>query len=537
MSKKSNMENQYQGVLRQEKNRQKGIVVLLIILLVLLGTVAVGAGLYFIQTENKDKIYINYMESADKFLLAMNYNEAEIAYLKAIEAEPDRTEAYSRLASVYMAQERWDDARQLLLKGIGFTNSQVLAKTYQRVMIALSGTQDIVAGNMDDIVTASQDVTIDATIFDIAAGYTYTDYVKNYGQSVFVMENVQGGCDLNFEGYDGTLSYYNVPDNHYIYDAASHLPYATSKPNEISFSNLADVFGNYQGAVSYEKLQELFGQGIRLETDSSGQNTQVVIDYHHCTWFVESDANGNIVGNPKNRLVIPVSDKNSDEESGNRVSGYIINVLNGGGVQATIRFLKGGQYGSVEKEVSSKYDGNFDAKLPAGKYTVEIRATGFITSYEEIDVVDNTELSGLKFMLSPSLATGEIRIVLTWGTDPWDLDSHLEGRSSAGNSIHISYMDMEEPDVAKLDLDDRQSFGPETTTIYDGGGNYTFSVHDFSNGGNRVSEALANSGATVTIYTPDSDQPIVYTVPSGKGTLWTVCRIENGQITPINSIN
>lgn len=539
MRKKGEVENRYQEAVSRESRRRKGIILLLVVLLILLGVLLTGTGIYFLQKQGERKAYFGYMESADKYLTQMNYEEAEIAYLKAIEAEPDRVEAYTKLSAIYVAQERWDEARKLLVRGINATDSEVLVKTYQRVMLTLESPAEALEamGNAVDVAAISAGVTVDATIFDIAASYSYTDYIQHYGQPVSIERNVQGGCDVKFEGYAGILSYYNTPQDSYIYDEASDLPYATRKPNEVRFENLTDIFGNYQGAVARKRLEELFGEGLYIETGREGENSRAVITWHHCTLYMDCDENGNIVGNAENRLV-PFSEQEIEEdpEEVSPVSGYLVNVLNGGGVCATLRFLKGGQYGTPEKETSSQYDGSFDVKLPAGKYTVEIKSAGFITSYEEIEVLENKELSGLSFQLSPSLAAGETRIVLTWGATPYDLDSHLMGTSSSGSSVHVSFMNLEMADVAKLDLDDRMSYGPETTTIYDMDGDYTFAVHDFTNGRNPGSAQLSQSGATVTIYLPDSPQPVVYTVPSGNGTYWTVCRIRNGQVTPINTM-
>ena len=84
--------------------------------------------------------------------------------------------------------------------------------------------------------------------------------------------------------------------------------------------------------------------------------------------------------------------------------------------------------------------------------------------------------------------------------------------------------------LAELDVDDRNGYGPETTTIY-ADGSYRFRVNDFTNSGD-----IAESGAEVKIYLPGQAQPTVFTVPDGEGNWWDVCWIENGKITPINSI-
>lgn len=45
------------------------------------------------------------------------------------------------------------------------------------------------------------------------------------------------------------------------------------------------------------------------------------------------------------------------------------------------------------------------------------------------------------------------------------------------------------------------------------------------------------SGAQVKVYVAGQALPIVYNVPNQQGTLWTVCSITNGIVTPINSMS
>ncbi|MCW8631650.1 hypothetical protein OQH38_16240, partial [Acinetobacter baumannii] len=67
---------------------------------------------------------------------------------------------------------------------------------------------------------------------------------------------------------------------------------------------------------------------------------------------------------------------------------------------------------------------------------------------------------GLTYALSPvQTKLGSMRIVLTWGEKPLDLDSHLNYSNQ-----HI-YWSNKEGHQANLDVDDRDSYGPETITI------------------------------------------------------------------------
>jgi len=140
--------------------------------------------------------------------------------------------------------------------------------------------------------------------------------------------------------------------------------------------------------------------------------------------------------------------------------------------------------------------------------------------------------------------TAQVRVVLTWGNTPRDLDSHLTGPASTtdpANRFHV-YFSSKTFDLdggikaASLDLDDTTSYGPEVTTIrVKTPGDYYFYVDNYS----RDSETgLAQSGATVAVYTGAT--VAVYTVnEASRGVYWSVCKLTvkaNGDvtITPIN---
>lgn len=142
---------------------------------------------------------------------------------------------------------------------------------------------------------------------------------------------------------------------------------------------------------------------------------------------------------------------------------------------------------------------------------------------------------GLTYALSPvQTKLGSMRIVLTWGDTPLDLDSHLNYANQ-----HI-YWANKEGRQANLDVDDRDSYGPETITIDQRLSDqyYVYSVHDFSNRDEPNSNGLAHSQAKVMVYTGES---LIrsYDVPVNKtGNLWAVFRISpTGEIQDINQIS
>lgn len=122
------------------------------------------------------------------------------------------------------------------------------------------------------------------------------------------------------------------------------------------------------------------------------------------------------------------------------------------------------------------------------------------------------------------------RVVLTWNAEPADLDAHLV----AGNGGHVYYKAKSIPG-AVMDLDDTQSFGPETITVTDVSalGGFTYSVHDFTNRATFLDASrLADSGATVRVYA-GSALVKIYTVPANmNGTVWNVFSVDaDGTIT------
>jgi len=190
---------------------------------------------------------------------------------------------------------------------------------------------------------------------------------------------------------------------------------------------------------------------------------------------------------------------------------------------------------SIENVRSTITDGNggYSISLPAGYYAAEASAAGYIPATFEIITIEKQTIPAQNGVLTPVLEEGQMCIVLTWGETPADLDSHLTGPSTQGLPFHICYYNLasrnENEVLVDLDLDDTDSFGPETTTIYTAlSGKYSFYVHDFTNRDNPTSAALANSGAKVSVYLRNSLAK-EYHVPSGLiGVTWNVFEFEDG---------
>ncbi|MEN9918126.1 MAG: hypothetical protein RL662_562 [Bacteroidota bacterium] len=140
---------------------------------------------------------------------------------------------------------------------------------------------------------------------------------------------------------------------------------------------------------------------------------------------------------------------------------------------------------------------------------------------------------GLTYAISPIMQNLDgIRIVLSWGQSPSDLDSHLWY-----NNDHI-YWQSKEGFRANLDVDDTDSYGPETITIEEKkfGTEYVYAVHDYSNITSPHSFQLSQSGAKVFVYIGQSLVKTYYVPANRAGNLWTVFKVtKEGEIEDINS--
>lgn len=186
------------------------------------------------------------------------------------------------------------------------------------------------------------------------------------------------------------------------------------------------------------------------------------------------------------------------------------------------------------QSVTARSDAAGKVRLDA-PFTVDQDSLLIIKKEGYSDLVVKCPCDGMTYALSPVMKNLDgMRIVLTWGEYPADLDSHL---SYPGNHI---YFDHKVGADANLDVDDTDSFGPETITITKKrlGESYLYAVQDFSNFGKPDSSALSASGAKVFVYV-GSSLVRTYSVPVNKqGNIWAVFRLNpNGDFEDINTVS
>jgi len=140
---------------------------------------------------------------------------------------------------------------------------------------------------------------------------------------------------------------------------------------------------------------------------------------------------------------------------------------------------------------------------------------------------------GMTYAISPDMqGLDELRVVLSWGPEPRDLDGHLV---FPGNHVFWNHMD---GDGVHQDVDHVTGYGPETITILHRhqGEKYLYSVNNYSDTNPDADQSAMATGmrlsslsdAKVMVYV---GQTLIrtYYVPTGQaGTLWNVFMIDEG---------
>ena len=220
------------------------------------------------------------------------------------------------------------------------------------------------------------------------------------------------------------------------------------------------------------------------------------------------------------------------------LSGTVVKALNTSGVGNALIEFRRSETGPTAYQTFANAYGGFELSVPEGFYYVEVTAPGYIAWHGWVNAAPNTS-GDIQIVLSPELDGQVARIVLQWGLNPRDLDSHLTGPTPSGRRFHVFYSHTIENEAAELDVDDTSSYGPETITIHRLiPGVYRYAVHDYTNRNANPSTGLAQSGASVKVFLSDGREQ-TFTVPNAPGTVWTVFEIDGatGTVTPVNAMS
>ncbi len=500
-------------------------------------TAAVTAGAFCLTVGRKTAKYEKLISEGQKYYAAMDFEAARIAYQNAIELDPEQEEGYEGLVQAYVGKADYDSAMDVIKEGIRVTNGKALILMLGDVIKASKMKEMVADLDEEQLIFVSANVALADDLFGMVAAYSYRDYANTYGGNPQITADEDGRLIVQFADFDGKCIFYDLPNDPYIVDENTGKPYENKSPNAVVFTTLESIFTNFQGAVSSVRLKELLGYAPEAVWNEEAGRYEINFRYKKCALNIETDAEGNIVSPTAWNEICPLGAGEDEDEEGNVgfVEGLVINAVTGNGMSANLKVRAQGQRsGEVLLDTSASSNGSYRLELKEGNYLVEVTASGFITEFFEITVQENVTKSNENFTISPTLAQGEVRVVLEWGAEPQDLDTHAIGTSSSGVSFHISYTNRSVASggnqIANLDVDDRDGYGPETFTLYDVGAEFNYQVFDFTQSG-----TIGGCGATVKVYLP-GQSPVTYQSPAGSGNTWNVFTYQNGEISLINRI-
>ena len=218
------------------------------------------------------------------------------------------------------------------------------------------------------------------------------------------------------------------------------------------------------------------------------------------------------------------------------VSGVIQDALTGRGTDGVTLCIRQGWNntgGTVLSTINAGRDGSYAASLPAGQYTVEASKTGYIPISFNITVTAGGQDFRYDVIAPREEDRGDdsvIRIVLTWGSEPLDLDAHAMIFPPNGGAYDVYWGEKEcyinGKLVCGLDVDDMTGYGPETITLHPQKDVVlSYYVDQWS-----LEGTLASSGAQVKVY-KGSSLYASFDVPADlSGERWNLFSIVNGQI-------
>ena len=488
----------------------------------------VGLGAFLGIRSYNSKVYAEKINSGNRYYNAGDYANAVLAYQNAIKLNANGTEAYAGLARSYSAQGFDLLALEALQNGVSETGNIQL-----RVMLTGMENQDA-----DKAGTVRTNLNI--SLMQRIASMSYRDYAQ-----VYAIETVSGtnnsvtvhvpemGADLVFR--NSALQPTAVRNGTVSPDAV---------PEEIHLDDIGLLFGG-QMPVSFDDLQQLNLEELTLTPPSTGEGYYLVsfID-EGCEVRVASDESGEIAAGAWNSIV-PVNaiesaggDDESDEEvEGIPCTGRIVSAVDGSSVDGVRMQFYPTDGSELVCDTVTDAIGNYTASLPAGQYKVILSRDGYIEEEQDLYIGAYSEQVFQDYSISPEIAMGEVRIVLSWGSTPRDLDSYLYGTADNGSDMYVSFTNKNcsgsDGPMASLDIDQTNGYGPETTTVYNPNGVYYFRVVDFNQTG-----FIGQSGATVTVYLP-GQTPRVFQVSDGimHENAWDVFVLDHGEIKPAEDLS
>lgn len=439
------------------------------------------------------------------------YQDTTVMVIKYTDRNFPVGEEYKDNLYFILKREEDDQERKVMLEGL-----EKEGITYE--------IEDEEGKNSFENYTDNRVVTVKLT-FDDQDKYEIKPYcVDMFGNEGTTEETYKFAVDTEAPVIEYTYEYLDA-DNKW-------KPAKDGMPEIVRLDSISQLFRNFPGKASLAELNAISSSKVAPITDE--ERVYVELSTGSLLIRVETDASGNIISDKAwNEIILKEANENRSENG--TLNGVVIDAMTGEGVPAAKLEFKAKENAENSTHVTSGKDGSFSIELAADVYEVTISADGYVDETFEFEMEKDKNYSGEQFTISPELAAGSARIVLEWNAQHQDLDSYLWGNTDKGDDLYVNFRkrtcEGRDGLLAELDVDDTNGYGPETITLNDLNGVYTYSVVDY-----RTTGTLQQYGATVKVYLPGKSAPTVITLDPNAGVenVWEVFELDHGELKILN---
>ena len=480
-----------------EKGKKKSRILLIVCGLLLLAGAIIGIVMFRMQAGAS--AYNESIKTAEKYADSGEYELAVLTYENAIKDRPKEEEGYLGLADVYLKRGESSAAKVLLQRGYMHTNSS-------KIQYMLSGIKDgSLLAEFDDSETKKETMqsfgvfSFNTAFLQKLENYDYTDYCDQFGSYPQIVKTGKGEVEVVHKDLAGTCCYSNTKEHDDIVNVKTDKPAKDGMPEIVRLDSISQLFRNFPGKASLAELNAISSSKVAPPITDE-ERVYVELSTGSLLIRVETDASGNIISDKAwNEIILKEANENRSENG--TLNGVVIDAMTGEGVPAAKLEFKAKENAENSTHVTSGKDGSFSIELAADVYEVTISA----------------------------------RIVLEWNAQHQDLDSYLWGNTDKGDDLYVNFRkrtcEGRDGLLAELDVDDTNGYGPETITLNDLNGVYTYSVVDY-----RTTGTLQQYGATVKVYLPGKSAPTVITLDPNAGVenVWEVFELDHGELKILN---
>lgn len=284
--------------------------------IILLTAAGAGAAILIMSSVKEDD-YREQMRTARQYVEQMDYTKVVEAYQAAIELKPEEPDPYVELTEFYLDQNKYYEAGETAREGWNATKDQRLYDLIDQVTLSRTQAQATVQLQPYQEVEDArklQKLVLRADMVENVAYHCYQQYLDDYGEPTVQKVSDEEGYRFRFQGLNAYLYFRNTADNPAVIDERTRIPAQTAKPYKVIFQDLTALFVGYEGSLSCNDIQAIFGVKASPVLDEETEGYWLQFEYMGCVFRMETDAQGNLsTGNPQ-IMLLPVDLVTTDWE-------------------------------------------------------------------------------------------------------------------------------------------------------------------------------------------------------------------------------